>query len=57
MAIADTEAMVLTGVPAGVEAAIARERMRLEKLAEELLGAANVVEAPRHREVHVVIVD
>jgi len=49
--------MVLACAPAGVDAAIARERVRLEKLAEELLGAADVIEAPRHLEVHVVIVD
>lgn len=49
--------MVLSGAPAGIDAAIARERVRLEKLADELLGAAEFAEAPRHLEVHVVIVD
>lgn len=49
--------MVLAGAPAGVDAAIAREQVRLEKLADELLGAAEFAAAPRHLEVHVVIVD
>lgn len=49
--------MVSMGAPASGDAMIARERMRLEKLADELLGAADIVDALRHREVHVVIVD
>lgn len=49
--------MVLMGAPAGSDAPSPRERLRLEKLADELLGAADVMEAPRHLEVHVVIVD
>jgi len=49
--------MFLTGMSAGRDAALARERVRLEKLADELLGAAEFAEAPRHLEVHVVIVD
>lgn len=57
MALADTAAMVSMGAPASGDAMVARERMRLEKLADELLGAADIVDALRHREVHVVIVD
>ncbi len=49
--------MVSTGAPAGCDAAIARERARLEKLADELLAAADVAEARPCLEVHVVIVE
>lgn len=57
MAIADTAAMVSMNTRSGAETPIARERLRLEKLADELLGAANVPESPRRLEVHVVIVE
>lgn len=57
MANADTAAMALKSVSAGIEPVMDQERVRLEKLADELLGAADVGEAPRHLEVHVVIVD